>query len=86
MHSATALQLACLRLSQRLKPQPEGRISVFSCQQSAKFQFSDIFFRSNCLQVGRVPLFYRAKNQFFLGLLALFFCVIVLNNFKEEII
>lgn len=86
MHCAKALQIACLRLPQRIKPHLTGRISVFLANPSVRFKFSKTIFCSSYFPCSKVPFFYRAKNQFFLGLLALLFCRFVFNNLIEEII
>lgn len=86
MHRAKALQLACLRLPQRIKPQTTGRISVFPVNVSSRLKFSKQIFCSSYFPCSKVPFVHRAKNQFFLGLLALFFCRIVFHNLIEEIL
>lgn len=86
MHCAEALQLACLRQPQRIKPQMTGRMSFFPFCALSRFKFSKSIFCSSYFPCSKVPFFYRAKNQYFLGLLALFFCRIVFNNLIEEII
>lgn len=80
MYCAKALQLACRCLPQRLKPQTAGRLALFRIFLSGL----PICFKHFYLQCNRVPFFDRAKNQYFLGLLALFFCRFVCNTLIEE--
>lgn len=85
MHSAKALQLACRCLPQRMKPQTAGRAALFRFS-SFFLQFSEIISNSLYLQCNQVPFLYRAKNQYFLGLLALFFCHSICNTLIEEFV
>lgn len=84
MYCAKALQLACRCLPQRIKPQTRGRISRFRFLSTAFLQHSEPISNSIYLQCKRVPYFSRAKNQYILGLLALFFCLPVWNTLIEE--
>lgn len=85
MYCAKALQLACRCLPQRLKPQTAGRTSFFRFSLSVLPDCSGQFF-SKINQISRVPFSRRAKNQYFLGLLALLFLPSVCNTIREEIL
>ncbi len=84
MYCAKALQLACRCLPQRLKPQTAGRIPVYRFSSPAVLQHATPVLNHIHLKCNIVPFLYRAKNQYFLGLLALFFCRFVWNNLIEE--
>ena len=87
MHCASHKLFACRCLPQRLKPQTAASAAVFPFFRFLLFSF---LFRNiltvsytiylQCLQD---PNLYRAKNQFYLGLLALFFCQQLADNNRE---
>ncbi len=83
MCCAKTLQLACQCLPQRIKPQTTGRTSLFRFLPSAVLQSRRPICK-NCLTYHAVPFFSRAKNQNFLGLLALPFFQFICNTMVEE--
>lgn len=86
MHCAVRKKFACQCLPQRIKPQTWGGFALFLF---SLFVPSKSFISCFCkhvvskpkkYQYPKVPFLYRAKNQRNLGLLALFFVVLNLNN------
>ncbi len=91
MHCTSHKLFACLCLPQRLKPQTAASVAVFPFSRSISFPqiFRNILVVSYTiyLQCLKDPNFYRAKNRVYLGLLALFFCSYLADNYiREEIL